>query len=102
MYKRQIFDEAGIIWGPVLGLHEVAADPQAHALGLFPKISHSEMGDYRTLNIPMRFANTEVKPRGPSPVLGEHTRSVLQGAGLSAEDVEELRAKNIIGESSTG
>ena len=96
-----IFDEAGIIWGPVLGLHEVAADPQAHALGLFPIISHSEMGDYRTVNIPMRFANTDVKPRGPSPVLGEHTRSVLQGAGLSAEDVEELRARNIIGESST-
>ena len=30
-----IFDAAGVIWGPVLGLHEVASDPQAEALGLF-------------------------------------------------------------------
>ena len=93
-----IFDEAGIIWGPVMGLHEVAADPQAHALGLFPKINHETMGDYRTVNIPMRFANADVKPRGPSPKLGEHTRAVLESAGLSADEVTTLAANKIIGD----
>ncbi|MEL7155917.1 MAG: CoA transferase, partial [Actinomycetota bacterium] len=29
-----IFDEVGIIWGPVLGLHEVVTDPQARAMGM--------------------------------------------------------------------
>ncbi len=43
-----IFDEHGLIWGPVLGLHEVVADPQAEAMGLFPTITHPESGDYRT------------------------------------------------------
>ena len=37
-----IFDEHGLIWGPVLGLHEVVADPQAEAMGLFPMITHPE------------------------------------------------------------
>lgn len=92
-----IFDEAGIIWGPVMGLHEVAADPQAHALGLFPEIAHDTMGNYRTVNIPMRFANTDVKPRGPSPSLGQHTAEVLHGAGLSQDEVTELAAKGIVG-----
>jgi len=91
-----IFDEAGVIWGPVLGLHEVAADPQAHALGLFPEVRHDRMGNYRTVNIPMRFANTDVKPRGPAPQLGEHTRSVLADAGIAKDEVDTLLTQKII------
>jgi len=93
----ELFDAAGIIWGPVLSLNEVAQDPQAHALGLFPEISHPELGDYRSVNIPMRFANADVKPRGPSPVLGEHTQSLLLEAGLNPQEIEELATQGIIG-----
>ena len=32
-----IFDANGLIWGPVLALHEVAMDPHADAIGLFPR-----------------------------------------------------------------
>ena len=49
-----IFDEHRLIWGPVLGLHEVTADPQAEAIGLFPTIEHRKHGDYRTVRAPMR------------------------------------------------
>jgi len=91
-----IFDEAGVIWGPVLGLHEVADDPQAHALGLFPEVNHPDIGNYRTVNIPMRFGNTDVKPRGPAPLLGEHTRSVLANAGIPDSEVDALLTQNIV------
>ena len=93
-----VFDDAGVIWGPVLGLHEVASDPQAEALGLFPEVSHEGMETYRTVNIPMRFANTDVRPRGPAPKLGEHTRSVLENAGVSTDEMNALLANKIIGE----
>lgn len=92
----KIFDEASLIWGPVLGLHEVASDPQAEALGLFPEITHETLGNYRTVNIPMRFANADVKPRGRAPLLGEHTEQVLAEAGLSAKEVSSLRDSKII------
>ena len=91
-----IFDEAGLIWGPVMGLHEVATDPQAEALGLFPEIPHDTLGSYRTVNIPMRFANADVKPRGPSPALGEHTEEVLREAGLSPSEVKSLLESRIV------
>ena len=52
----KIFDKAGLIWGPVLALHEVPQDPHAIELGMFPSVEHPEMGSYRTVNIPMRFA----------------------------------------------
>ena len=97
----RIFDEAGIIWGPVLSLDEVANDPQAHAIGLFPKIDHPEIGSYPTVNAPMRFANADVRPRGPAPRIGEHGDAILAQAGLAAGEIDELRAAGILGGSET-
>jgi crotonobetainyl-CoA:carnitine CoA-transferase CaiB-like acyl-CoA transferase len=91
------FDEAGIIWGPVLGLHEVADDAQAASLGLFPTITHPERGPYRTVGIPMRFPRAAVGPRGPAPALGAHTRQVLIDKGLAPAEVDDLAARGIIG-----
>ena len=92
-----MFDEHGIIWGPVLGLHEVASDPQADALGLFPEIEQPEVGRYRTVAIPMRFGQADVQPRGPSPALGAHTRDVLAECGLSPADIDTLAGQGVIG-----
>lgn len=91
-----IFDEYGLIWGPVLALHEVVADPQAEAIGLFPSIDHPDHGPYRTVRVPMRIANADVGPRGPSPAIGQHTANVLADAGISAEEIEQLTADGVI------
>ena len=92
----RIFDEAGLIWGPVLGLHEVAVDPQAHAIGLFPSVTADSIGEYRTVGIPMRFANAEVGPKAPAPVLGNDTTAVLSGAGLSAAEISDLKERGVV------
>ena len=91
-----IFDAEGLIWGPVLGLHEVANDPQAEAIGLFPTIDSPEIGEFRSVRIPMRFHNADVGPRGTAPALGEHTRSVLAEAGFTQEDLDSLSAAGAI------
>lgn len=91
-----IFDEAGLIWGPVLALHEVAADAQAEAINLFPEIDHEAMGAYRTVNIPMRFKTAEVKPRHRSPTLGEHTRTTLGAIGIDNAALEQLASDGVI------
>jgi crotonobetainyl-CoA:carnitine CoA-transferase CaiB-like acyl-CoA transferase len=93
----EIFDRAGLIWGPVLALHEVASDPQAQAIGLFPDVEHAGIGSYRTVGIPMRFATADVKPRGPSPELGEHTRALLEELGLDAAAIDRLVDAAIVG-----
>jgi crotonobetainyl-CoA:carnitine CoA-transferase CaiB-like acyl-CoA transferase len=93
----EAFDKAGLIWGPVLGLHEVPQDPHAIELGMFPSVDHPQMGSYRTVNIPMRFANADVKPRGPSPLLGEHTGQILADHGFSEGDIDALQKNGVIG-----
>ena len=96
----EIFDKAGLIWGPVMGLHEVTQDPHAIELGMFPKIEHPEHGAYNTVNIPMRFKNADVRPRGPAPKIGEHTQTVLQAAGMSEDEIQALASAEIIGPAS--
>lgn len=93
----EIFDKAGLIWGPVMGLHEVPADRHAIELGMFPKIDHPDMGAYTTVNIPMRFATADVGPRGPSPSIGQHTQDILIQAGLSESVIDTLVNDNVVG-----
>lgn len=94
----EIFDEAGLIWGPVLALHEVVADPQAEALGMFPTLESPEIGEYVTVANPLKFKTADVGPQGPHPKLGEHTTEILEGLGISADTRARLRSDGIIGQ----
>jgi crotonobetainyl-CoA:carnitine CoA-transferase CaiB-like acyl-CoA transferase len=93
----EVFDSHKLIWGPVLGLHEVVQDPQAEAMGFFPEIQHPEHGSYRSVAIPMRFANADVGPKGPAPTIGQHTQAVLTDAGFGADEITSLINSGAIG-----
>ncbi len=95
----KIFDAAGIIWGPVLGLHEVSRDPQAEAIGLFPTLEHPQLGQYRTVNGPWRFHTAEVGPRSPAPGLGQHSVEILRAAGFEDALIQTWITQGVVGES---
>ncbi len=93
----EIFDREGLVWGPVQTLDEVARDPQADAIGLFPSIEHPTLGTYRSVRAPMRFRDAEVKPRGPAPTVGQHTRQVLAEAGFDHGEIDRLIDSGALG-----
>jgi crotonobetainyl-CoA:carnitine CoA-transferase CaiB-like acyl-CoA transferase len=93
----RIFDAEGLIWGPALALDEVVRDDQAAALGLFPTVEHPERGAYRTVSIPLRFRDADVRPRGRAPELGADTRDVLTSAGYTDDELDDLAARGVIG-----
>ncbi|MEM8922940.1 MAG: CoA transferase [Actinomycetota bacterium] len=92
-----VFDEAGIIWGPVLGQHEVVTDPQATASGMFPSLEHPEIGSYRTVSSPLRFHTADVGPQAPAPSVGAHTAEVLGALGYSDDELAAMAADGTIG-----
>lgn len=91
-----IFDEAGLIWGPASTMAELADDPQAAAIGLFPEIDHPG-GPFRTVAAPIGVRDAEIGPRGPAPTLAEHTVEVLEGLGYSSDEIDALAASGAIG-----
>ena len=92
----RICDDAGLIWGPASSIDELARDPQAEAIGLFPTIEHPE-GDFRTVAAPMRIAGADIRPRGPAPALGANTVEVLAEIGYTADEAAALGEAGVVG-----
>ena len=92
----EIFDQHRIVWGPVLGLHEVVTDEQAEAINLFPKMEIPGVGEYRTLRIPMNFHTIDVLPSKPAPEAGADTDKVLTELGLSEAQITELKDEKVV------
>jgi len=92
----KIFDAANLIWGPVMGLHEVPQDDHAQELGMFPTIEHPQLGTYTAVNIPMRFATADVKPQGPAPQIGEHSEQILRDFGIGDAAIAALKNAGIV------
>ncbi|MBT5204983.1 MAG: CoA transferase [Gammaproteobacteria bacterium] len=91
-----IFDDAGLIWGPVLGLHEVPSDPQAKAINLFPTMHNEEFGEYKTVGIPIRFGQADVRPRHSAPRLGQNSTAILQELGMDKATIQALIQKGVV------
>ncbi|HEU4841947.1 MAG TPA: CoA transferase, partial [Ilumatobacteraceae bacterium] len=92
----RICDDAGLIWGPASSIDELARDPQAEAIGLFPTIEHPE-GAFRTVAAPMRIAGADIRPRGPAPAVGADTVDVLAEIGYTADEAAALGEAGVVG-----
>ena len=92
----EAFDAANLIWGPVATLVELANDPQAEAIGMYPTIDHPA-GRFRTIAAPMFIRGADIEPRGRAPELGEHTSEILLAAGYTEDEVATLHADGVIG-----
>jgi len=85
------------LWaGPIYTYADVAADPHVAARGMITTIAHPAAGDLRLPSVPIRFSRSTADVRLPPPLLGEHTTSLLEQAGLSSDEISELRDNGTI------
>jgi len=83
-------DRVNIPCMPVLSLDNVADDPHVKAVELFSTAEHPSEGRYRMVRRPVSFSRAPFRVRRHAPRLGEHTRSVLEEAGLSAQEIDRI------------
>lgn len=81
---------------PLLELNEVEDHPQNQVRGFFLEVQHPQNGVFKQLGFPCRMSETPGRLQKAPPGLGEDTEPILQGMGLSAEEIAELKRKGAI------
>jgi crotonobetainyl-CoA:carnitine CoA-transferase CaiB-like acyl-CoA transferase len=71
-------------------IEDILADPHLAAIGYFSVREHPSEGRIRTLAVPSEWSETQPEYRRHAPRLGEHTREVLQEAGMGKDEIESL------------
>jgi crotonobetainyl-CoA:carnitine CoA-transferase CaiB-like acyl-CoA transferase len=87
---------ADMIWAPVQTPRETVADPLAQAAGCFVRMRDASGAEFLAPASPARFPGADDGPKGPAPLLGQHTREVLAEAGYGAAEIDRLIAEGAV------
>ncbi len=75
---------------------EMIDDPQVRHRGLIAEIEHPEAGKIKQIAPTVKLSVTPGEMRLPPPLLGEHTREILQSVGYTDEMIESLAREGVI------
>ncbi len=93
------FRAVGVPAGPIHDMAGVFADHQVQALGMVEEVSHPVLGATPVLRGPLRFGGDATPVHRAAPLLGQHTREVLEGElGLSPNEISRLLSMRVVGE----
>ncbi|HSF32562.1 MAG TPA: CoA transferase, partial [Candidatus Tectomicrobia bacterium] len=89
---------AGVPCAPAVSGHSEVFLNDRHATvnDMVATYQHPVLGQQRVARHYIRFGHTEVLQGRPTPLLGEHTRQVLQEAGFTDSAIAELYAKGVV------
>jgi crotonobetainyl-CoA:carnitine CoA-transferase CaiB-like acyl-CoA transferase len=90
-------EKAKIPAGPVYSPQQMLEDPHARAAGYFAPVTYPGLaGETPVAATPVKLSDTPGTVRHGPPELGQHTDEILRGAGYSAPEIAELRAKGVV------
>ena len=94
----ETLQHAGVIAAAVQGAEDrVDYDPQLRHRGMYPVISHPEIGEFEYEKFPVRLSRTPPHNEGRAPGVREHTQYVYgELLGLSDAEIADLSAQGVI------
>ena len=83
-------DEHDAMLEPVLDVDEALDSNLVREREMVVEWEQPGLGPVRQLGVPVKLSRTPGSVHAPAPALGEHTREVLESAGLGEEEIEAL------------
>jgi crotonobetainyl-CoA:carnitine CoA-transferase CaiB-like acyl-CoA transferase len=93
-YWRERLDSYQVTFGIINRTEDVLNDEQMIANGVLCEIEGA--GGMRTVDSPITLEGESKRPPGPAPVLGQHTRGVLDALGYSEDAIAGLEASGVV------
>jgi formyl-CoA transferase len=93
----EALDKASVPAGRIYTVADIAADPHYQARGMLQAV---EMDDGSTLTVPgivPKLSATPGQHRRNAPQLGQDSDQILAEMGLTAEQIQSLKARGIVG-----
>lgn len=82
----------GVPAGPVASIGEMLEHPQTRARNMVVEVTHARLGPIESLGSPVKMSAGSEPAKSGAPLLGEHTREVLLGAGYKSHEIDDLIA----------
>lgn len=85
-----IFGKLEVPAAKIAGLGDLLEDPQLASSDFFIRADHPSEGEIVMPDLPVRFSETETEIKRLQPKLGEHSREILEEAGLDPAAIDKL------------
>ncbi|HZG80263.1 MAG TPA: CoA transferase [Brevibacillus sp.] len=95
-YWLASLDEAGVPSSPIYSYDQALNDPHIRSREMVIEYEHPLAGKIQSLGFPAKMSRTPGQVKRPAPLLGQHTKEVLEELQYSEETIRELEEKKII------
>ncbi len=93
----RILEAAGVPFGPVYNIADIASDPQYQAREMILDVAHPVFGSIAMPGIVPKLSETPGEVKWPAPPLGADTDDVLRRlGGIDDAELDRLRAEGVI------
>jgi crotonobetainyl-CoA:carnitine CoA-transferase CaiB-like acyl-CoA transferase len=95
-YWNDRFTAEKVLFAPVNSFSEVLDHPQVQEMGFVAEVEHPTAGTLQQIAPVIHMSDTPGTIRMPPPLLGQHTREILEGRGWSAAEIDGLLAAGTV------